>query len=90
MAHWALILITYTVAGLVGTASLSGLILSSIIVVGGNVFVLALEGLIVFIHTLRLHFYEWFSKFYQGNGTEFKTFKRNFVFVDVVFEKTQV
>jgi len=53
MAHWALILVTYTVAGLVGSASLLGLVLSGIIIVGGNVFVIALEGLIVFIHTLR-------------------------------------
>ena len=86
MAHWALILVTYTVAGLVGSASLLGLVLSGIIIVGGNMFVIALEGLIVFIHTLRLHFYEWFSKFYQGNGTEFKAFKQNFVYTEVVFK----
>lgn len=86
MAHWALILATYTVAGLIGTASLLGLILSGIIVVGGNLFVIALEGLIVFIHTLRLHFYEWFSKFYQGNGTEFKAFKQNFVYTEVILK----
>jgi vacuolar-type H+-ATPase subunit I/STV1 len=53
MAHWALILVTYTVAGLVGSTSLLGLVLSGIIIVGGNMFVIALEGLIVFIHTLR-------------------------------------
>jgi V/A-type H+-transporting ATPase subunit I len=90
MAHWALILVTYTVAGLIGTGSLLGLVISGIIIVGGNMFVLALEGLIVFIHTLRLHFYEWFSKFYQGNGTEFKAFKRNFVYTEVVLQKKQV
>ena len=86
MAHWALLLVTYTVAGLIGSASLLGLVLSGIIIVGGNIFVIALEGLIVFIHTLRLHFYEWFSKFYQGNGTEFKAFKQNFVYTEVVLK----
>ncbi len=90
MAHWALILVTYTVAGLIGTASLLGLILSGFIIVGGNVFVLALEGLIVFIHTLRLHFYEWFSKFYQGNGTEFKAFRQNSVFTEVILGEKKV
>jgi V/A-type H+-transporting ATPase subunit I len=89
MAHWALILVTYTVAGLIGTTSLLGLVLSGIIVVGGNAFVIALEGLIVFIHTLRLHFYEWFSKFYQGNGTEFKPFKQNFIYTEIVLGKKQ-
>jgi V/A-type H+/Na+-transporting ATPase subunit I len=89
MAHWALILVTYTIAGLVGTASTLTLILSGIIVVGGNIFVLALEGLIVFIHTLRLHFYEWFSKFYQGTGTEFKPFKQKFIHTDVTLKRKE-
>jgi V/A-type H+-transporting ATPase subunit I len=84
MAHWALVLVTYTVAGLVGSASILGLILSGIVIVGGNIFVIALEGLIVFIHTLRLHFYEWFSKFYGGTGTEFHPFKQNFVYTQIV------
>ncbi len=89
MAHWALLLVTYTVAGLIGTASLLGLVLSGKIIVGGNVFVIALEGLIVFIHSLRLHFYEWFSKFYQDSGTEFKAFKQNFIYTEVVLKGKQ-
>ncbi|HYA77480.1 MAG TPA: V-type ATPase 116kDa subunit family protein, partial [Verrucomicrobiae bacterium] len=89
MAHWALLLVTYTVAGLIGTASLLGFVLSGIIIVGGNVFVVALEGLIVFIHTIRLHFYEWFSKFYLDGGTEFKPFKQNFIYTDVVLKGKQ-
>jgi V/A-type H+-transporting ATPase subunit I len=38
----------------------------------GNVFVLVLEGLLVFVQTLRLHFYEFFSKFYEGSGIQHK------------------
>ncbi len=89
MAHWALMLVTYTIAGLVGTASILTLILSGIIIVGGNIFVLALEGLIVFIHTLRLHFYEWFSKFYQGTGSEFSPFKQKFIHTDLILKRKE-
>jgi V/A-type H+-transporting ATPase subunit I len=86
MAHWALLLVTYTIAGLIGSASIPALLLSGIIIIGGNLLVIALEGLIVFIHTMRLHFYEWFSKFYQGTGTEFSPFKQNFVYTEVMFK----
>ena len=37
----------------------------------GNVLVMILEGLIVFVQTLRLHWVEWFGKFYEGNGSPF-------------------
>lgn len=38
----------------------------------GNVFIIGLEGLIVFIQSLRLEYYELFSKYYSGYGTEYK------------------
>lgn len=42
------------------------------IAVFGNLLVLGLEGLIVGIQVLRLGFYEMFSRFYDGDGREFK------------------
>ncbi|MEG1879786.1 MAG: V-type ATPase 116kDa subunit family protein [Oscillospiraceae bacterium] len=38
----------------------------------GNILVIGLEGLIVGIQVLRLGFYEMFSRFYSGDGREFK------------------
>jgi len=37
----------------------------------GNLLAAGLEGIIVFAHSLRLHYYEWFSKFYSGSGIPF-------------------
>lgn len=41
------------------------------VVVGGNLFVCGMEGLIVGIQVLRLEYYEMFSRFYKGTGREF-------------------
>ena len=45
-----------------------------IVVILGNAFVAAMEGLMVAIQVLRLEYYEMFSRFYKGNGREFKPF----------------
>lgn len=44
-----------------------------IIAILGNVIVIVLEGLIVGIQVLRLEYYELFSRFYEGNGREYKS-----------------
>lgn len=45
-----------------------------IIVILGNLFVCGMEGLIVGIQVLRLEYYELFSRFYRGNGREFRPY----------------
>jgi V/A-type H+-transporting ATPase subunit I len=42
-----------------------------LVMILGNVFVMALEGLIVGIQTLRLQYYEMFSRYYEGGGKRF-------------------
>lgn len=41
----------------------------------GTIVIIALEAIIVFLHSLRLHYYEWFSKFFKADGIPFKPFK---------------
>jgi len=43
-----------------------------VILIIGNLLAIGLEGLVVFIQDLRLHFYEMFSKFYEGRGRKFE------------------
>ncbi len=88
LAHIALMITIQALIGLLPTPgtitigmdplAITGIILIEglriIGIVIGNVFVILLEGVLVFINTLRLHFYEFFFKFYQGTGTEFFSF----------------
>ena len=43
-----------------------------IVVVFGNIFITGFEGLIVGIQTMRLSYYEFFSKFFTGGGARFE------------------
>lgn len=43
-----------------------------LILILGNILIIGLEGLIVFIQGLRLEYYELFSRYYRGDGYEFK------------------
>ncbi len=45
-----------------------------IIVVFGNIGLVMFEGLIVGIQTMRLEYYEFFSKFFSGGGSAFEPF----------------
>jgi V/A-type H+-transporting ATPase subunit I len=46
----------------------------------GTFIVGILEGLLAFMHTLRLHFVEWFSKFFHAGGVAFMPFKAHRVY----------
>lgn len=65
--HVGLCMAIYLLADMTSGA---GNILISII---GNIIVLVLEGLIVGIQILRLEYYELFSRFYEGDGTEYNS-----------------
>lgn len=49
-----------------------------IVIVLGNIFVCAMEGLIVGIQVLRLEYYEMFSRFYHGDGRDFKPYNNKY------------
>ena len=49
--------------------------IATVVFLAGTVVVIILEAIMAGIHTIRLHFYEWFTKFYEGGGVEFSPFK---------------
>ncbi len=64
---------------------LAGLVLIGIafVLLIGHIFNLFIGSLAGFIHTMRLHFAEFFGKFYEGGGEEFAPFKAKRVFTEV-------
>ncbi len=71
LVHSSLMLTFAYIFDMLAGLGIVGLIVGAIVYVIGNLMVIALEGILAFAHTLRLHFYEWFSKFYIGGGIPF-------------------
>ncbi len=57
------------------------------LIVIGNILIAALEALLVFIQDLRLHLYEWFTKFYSGSGVIFRKIMPPTTYVDLKWVK---
>ncbi|MDR1180266.1 MAG: V-type ATP synthase subunit I [Spirochaetales bacterium] len=74
MSHAILSLIIFILADLIEQIP-GGPVLRVLVVVGGNILIIVLEGLIVSIQVIRLHYYEFFSKFFTETGAAFKPFE---------------
>ena len=69
LVHAALLLtVNNSFASLGGAESPGALAL----LIGGNIGIMMIEGLIVYIQSLRLHLYEFFTKWYDGGAAPFK------------------
>lgn len=55
------------------------------VLIGGNIGIMLIEGLIVYIQTIRLHLYEWFPKWYRGAGVGFKKLIPNMLYSNLVW-----
>ena len=52
-----------------------GFILAALVFIIGHFFNMLISGMGAFIHSTRLQYVEYFTKFYEGGGTPFKPFK---------------
>ena len=64
-----------------------GVVLAVIVLAGGHLFNLFMSALSGFIHTARLQFVEFFSKFYDGTGVPFVPLKYTPLYVNIKRER---
>ncbi len=74
LAHGGLFIAIFSLAEIMGELQGGGLWYGLVILLG-NVLVIALEGLVVSIQTVRLEYYEFFSKFFKDGGEKFQPLK---------------
>jgi V/A-type H+-transporting ATPase subunit I len=75
--HVALMGAVLMLAGLIQGQGVVDKVLSWTDLAIGNIVVIALEGLIVFVQTMRLHYYEFFGKFFHHQGRRFEPLALN-------------
>ena len=49
-------------------------------IIGGNLGIMMIEGLIVYIQSLRLHLYEFFTKWYDGGAQPFRQIRPELIY----------
>ncbi len=56
-------------------------------IVGGNLGIMMIEGLIVYIQSLRLHLYEFFTKWYDGGAQPFRAIRPELIYNQFYWKK---
>lgn len=74
LAHISLMVAIDAMIHIISIGGILEQILVVIALILGNTVVILLEGVIIFINALRLNFYEFFFKFYEGRGVEYDPF----------------
>ena len=58
-----------------------------VLIIGGQLGIMMIEGLIVYIQSLRLHLYEFFTKWYEGGSQPFKQLVPEMVYNSFTWKK---
>ena len=56
-------------------------------IIGGNLGIMMIEGLIVYIQSLRLHLYEFFTKWYAGGAQPFRQIRPELIYNQFIWKK---
>ena len=84
LVHAALLLTVNNAYASLGGAESGGALA---LIIGGNLGIMMIEGLIVYIQSLRLHLYEYFTKWYDGGNIAFKQMIPEMVYNSVSWKR---
>ncbi len=78
ISHAALCFAIYSIVGVLKSMRIEGAlggVLSIVIIIFGNIIVIAFEGMVAMIQGIRLEYYELFSKYFSGDGIAYDPFQ---------------
>jgi V/A-type H+-transporting ATPase subunit I len=73
LSHAAMCSMIFVVAAMIKDVPMGGF-WQLLLIVFGNLFIIGLEGMVVTIQSMRLQYYELFSRFFPGDGLPYKPF----------------
>ena len=84
LVHAALLLTVNNAFSSLGGAESGG---AMAMIIGGNLGIMMIEGLIVYIQSLRLHLYEFFTKWYVGGSQPFRQIRPELIYNQFIWKK---
>ena len=84
LVHAALLLTVNNAFSSLGGAESGG---AMAMIIGGNLGIMMIEGLIVYIQSLRLHLYEFFTKWYAGGALPFAQLRQELIYNKFIWKK---
>jgi V/A-type H+-transporting ATPase subunit I len=73
ISHAALSMAVFLIVGMLDNLP-GGFLWKTLVIIVGNIIIIAFEGMVAMIQGLRLEYYELFGKFFSGSGVAYKPF----------------
>lgn len=86
LVHAALLMTVNNAFASLGGAESGG---AMAMIIGGNLGIMMIEGLIVYIQSLRLHLYEFFTKWYVGGAQPFRQIRPELIYNQFIWKKNK-
>ncbi len=84
LVHAALLLTVNNAFSSLGGSESGG---AMAMIIGGNLGIMMIEGLIVYIQSLRLHLYEFFTKWYVGGSQPFRQIRPELIYNQFIWKR---